>query len=362
MTDEPEVASENIASAVVKALTKEISDFQAVDFAEKVDDFIDTGSYALNWGICGRPLTGGWPGGRVSEVHGDPSTGKSILLYKAIARATYLGGWGVLDDTESSYMKEYGAHLGIDNSRLTPLESSSAEEHFEAMISARKKLRALLGPDRWIVMGLDSLANLSTRNEIAKGFDKVDHGMRAQLIKKGLRLFRESGLKTDPKCVYLVANHVIANIGDMFNPTTTPGGGGVPFNAAVRVELQPRQRTKVGDRIVGVASRFVITKNKVFPPYRFGKIHIRYDQGIVPNHDFYECAKAEGVAHECEARGWYRMDGVDKKFQQATFYEELVPTALKLVEERSYNNAYNSKEEAVIEGEEGEDSSKGGGE
>jgi RecA/RadA recombinase len=102
----------------------------------------------------------------VIEVFGDPSTGKSILIYKLMAYATTNGGYAVLDDVEDCYMEAWGSKLGVDNTKVIPLDSDTIETHTERVIELRKQLRKKIGSDAPIVIALDCLAALSTRHEL----------------------------------------------------------------------------------------------------------------------------------------------------------------------------------------------------
>ncbi len=302
--------------------------------------YVDTGSYALNWAISGLPLSGGYPGGRVVELFGDPSTGKSLLIYYALGWVTQHGGYGILDDTESCYMDVYGASLGIDNSRLIYLNSTTIEEHFTAIRRLRAEIRKKLGPEPPILMALDSLAQLSSEHEMETEFTKSDM-TKAKQIKKGMRLLRPEMVE-DEHTLYIVANHTIANIGDTYHPTTTPGGGGVKFQSSTRVELQLRGKLKekVGgkDRTVGVDSQAKVVKNKIIAPFRECRLQIRFDRGVDKEYDIFESAKAAGVLEMVSQNGWYNFVGAvkgERGFQQKTFYESRLQEALELMEAKS---------------------------
>ena len=294
---------------------------------------VDSGCYALNWIMTGYPLTGGYPGGRVIELFGEASTGKSLLIYHALGNAIRAGGYGILDDTEACYDPEFGERMGIDNSRLILLESITVEDHFEATRRILETLRKKIGLTKPILIALDSLATLTTIHEQKVKFEKPSM-TRAKTVKLAMRLLRPV-LSKDTRTVYLIANHVIANIGNVYNPKTTPGGGGVKFQSSVRVDLEFRGMLKDGDLVIGEKVRAKAIKSKMTTPFKECLLEIYTEgdiSGVVRESGLFEAAKMSGVVQTSESKGWHKMVGGKKKFQSATFYEEFVEKALEKME------------------------------
>ncbi len=326
-----------VVSAVVESVKKKITDFDTGVTGAPVIYF-DTGSFALNWCISGLAINGGMPGGRVVEIFGDPSTGKSLIIYKMMAAVCRAGGFIILDDTESCYMEPYAAKLGVDNKRVIPMDSDTVEEHFKRVLVVLADLRSKVGPDVPILIALDSLAMLRTQHEAETEIEKRDLS-KASVVRKGMRQLRVA-MRQDVNTCYVVANHVIANIGDRYRPRTTPGGKAVPFQCSVRVELilsnkVIEEKTK---RVLGVETIAKVVKNKIIEPFRQCRVRVMYRTGIVPNYHLYETAQAAGVVKQArtrdddgklkDAKGWYTMDGVKTKFQAKTFYDKYVDRAL----------------------------------
>ena len=186
-----------------------------------VTGWLDSGNYALNWAISGRLLRG-YPLGHCVEAFGDPGTGKSFLLARALGMAQQQGGVAMLDDTEGAYNLEWIGTLGVDADRLAYKRSRTVKDHLEvatAFVKAYKSL-GLTVPG---VLAADSLAQLSTEHELATRLDKKDMSKAAEL-KAFFRIM--AGDLADLPVVYIAANHTIANIGNFFQSRTTPGGGG----------------------------------------------------------------------------------------------------------------------------------------
>lgn len=257
----------------------------------KVIGYLDTGNYALNWSISNRFL-GGWPLGHVTEIYGDPSTGKSYLVARAIAQALQRGGVALLDDTEGAFNAVWAStKLGVATDRLAYRKSDTVAEHMDtvkAYVAALKDVlkgwkkeygmehKEALGPS---VLALDSLALLSTEHEQKVGLEKVSL-TRAKEVRTMLRIMGSQ--ISELPVAYLIANHTIANIGDPFHPKDTPGGGGVKFQASIRLELQRVSKVKVETQIVGVKVKCKVEKNRFAVPWRTTEMVIPFFEAISP--------------------------------------------------------------------------------
>ena len=254
--------------------------FSNADVA-RTTQWLDTGNYALNWAISGRFLHG-WPFGRVAEIYGDPSTGKSFLILNAIAQVMKKGGFALLDDTEGAYFPDWGeGKFGISNSKLGYAVSHTVADH-QRLVKRFIELQGKLAEPLPAVIGLDSIALLSTTQELNRAYEARDM-TKAQEVRI---LFRTIGkpLQELPT-VYLATNHVIANIGDFVNPRSTPGGGGIKFQASVRLDLY--QPTKVRDPNtkdpIGTIVNAYVDKSRVSYPWRRVRIAIPFFQPLSPS-------------------------------------------------------------------------------
>ena len=274
-------------------LAKVVKDFEGVSTGvnTKMDLWVDTGSLALNKAISGS-YQKGLPFGRVVDVFGDPSTGKSLLIYHILANVQKMGGVAILDDSEDAYIKEFGEAIGINNDELILLSSLTVEEHFEKVFlgwknSKGKKKQSLVDlivenePECPIVVALDSVALLSTRHEQEVKFEKPDM-IKAKQIRAGMRMVT-SHLQSH-NILHLISNHLIAKIGILFGkPKTTPGGSGIPFQASVRIELSLGKKIKDKDneeKKIGIKANVYIAKNKISAPFKETTIDIYFDRGV----------------------------------------------------------------------------------
>lgn len=332
----------SVIGSVVDAVKKKIKDFDT-SITGAPTMYFNTGSFALNWCISGLPLTGGMPGGRVVEIFGEPSTGKSLILYKMMADVCSGDGYVILDDTESCFQPPYARSLGVDTDRVIPMDSDTVEEHFDRVIAVLAELRSKIGPDRPVMIALDSLAMLRTVHEAETEITKRDLS-KAAVVRKGMRRLRVA-MRKEPNTLYVVANHTIANIGDMWNPRTTPGGKSVPFQCSVRLELSSSRKVKEEgtNKIVGEEKIARVVKNKITYPFRECRLRVMFGKGLVPSFHLYETAQAAGVVVPTESKGYYTMEGAGKKFQAKTFYQEFAGQALELMDKQGQEESSRSE-------------------
>jgi recombination protein RecA len=299
--------------------------------------FLDSGNYALNWAMSGRLLRG-YPLGHTVEIFGDPSTGKSLLVARAMAMAQRTGGVALLDDTEGSYNLDWIGALGVDPSKLAYRRSRTVKEHFETARGFVAAMRAMKhqGPG---VLACDSLSLLSTEHELEVGLDKRDMSKAGELR----AFFRLMGAEfVDLPVVHISASHVIANIGNMFQKRTTSGGGGPKYQASIRLDLRTVSKIKnAAKEPIGVLAHVVVDKNRVVAPWKEVRIGIPFVQPISPASGLIPLLVAWGVV---EARGQFlyyrgtkagRAPGGNKDdtFKQDEQAEALLDRVPELLEE-----------------------------
>lgn len=262
------------------ALEKEGLTVYSARDAAAVIGWLDTGNYALNWAISGR-FGRGYPLGHTVEIFGDPSTGKSYLVARAIAMVQAAKGVALLDDVEGAYNVEWIESLGVDADRLAYAHSRTVRDHLQlagSFFSAYADLNdkgKIKGPG---LLAVDSLATLSTEHELDTRLEKRDMSKAPEL--KAFFRIMVGDLYTLP-VVHISTNHIIANIGNIWNPRTTPGGGGSKFQASVRIDLRgvSKIKTDTGE-IVGVLCRAIIDKNRIAPPWKEVRLAIPFHQPI----------------------------------------------------------------------------------
>jgi recombination protein RecA len=330
---------------LIQSIVKDVEGAETTD-KRVVPMWLDTGNFALNYAISGD-YTKGLPFGRVVDVSGDPSAGKSLLIYHLIANVQKLGGIGILDDAEDAYIREFGALIGIDNEELIRLNSLTVDEHYNKVFRGYKDskgkaqdsiLKRILDqePDMPIVVALDSLALLSTKHEMDVGFDARDMS-KASDVRKGIRF--ASDVMTDTNILYVISNHVIAKIGVLYGKkTTTPGGTGVPFQASVRLECRLHGKIKdESDNKIGVKSTIEVTKNKVSSPFRQADIEIMFEKGMDRYSGLLDTLIARKIVSEGPKRGYCTWGGKEFRTNELEKFisenEELLCTAGKKVVE-----------------------------
>lgn len=278
--------------AIIEALKKQFGEDVVLKPQGFPIFFCDTGSWPLNWVISGRPLTGGFAGGRVTEMFGDPSTGKSVIVYKAGGLITSaFEGFFIIDDTENSYMDYYEDWFGIVPERRFHMKSWTIEEHFERVAVLYIKIREKYGFKMPILIALDSLGSLMSQAELDGDLNTSDAGRKAKMIHSAMRKLRIY-LQNDPLLVYIVLNHKTVKFNDFFHPQDSSGGKGVKFQSSTRIDLLERgavKHPKIESRIIGKNSAAKCVKSKLISPFRTCYIQIIWDdRGLIREHGVFD--------------------------------------------------------------------------
>ena len=285
-------------------------------------DAIPTGAISIDYALG----VGGVPRGRVVEIFGPESSGKTTLALQVIAEAQKLGGMAAFVDAEHALDAAYAQKLGVDIDNLLVSQPDNGEQALEIV-------EVLIRSNGVDVVVVDSVAALVPKAEIEGEMGEAQMGLQARLMSQALR--KLTGVVSKSKTCLIFINQLREKIGVMFgNPETTTGGRALKFYASVRMDIRRIASIKDGDVVVGGRTRVKVVKNKVAPPFREAEFDIMYGEGISKSGDLLDLAVDKRIVEKSGAWFAYGGERLGQGRENAKQFLKDNPEIFKAIEER----------------------------
>jgi len=297
---------------------------------------ISTGSISIDYALG----IGGLPRGRVTEIYGPESSGKTTLALQVIAEAQKTGGLAAFVDAEHALDAQYAQKLGVDLENLLVSQPDNGEQALEIV-------EVLIRSNSVDVVVVDSVAALVPKAEIEGEMGEAQMGLQARLMSQALR--KLTGVVSKSNTTLIFINQLREKIGVMFgNPETTTGGRALKFYASVRIDIRRIASIKDGDQVIGGRTRVKVVKNKVAPPFREAEFDVMYGEGISREGDLLDLSVEKRIVEKSGAWFAYGGERLGQGRENAKQFLRDNPDVRRAIDERVRKELGLSREVEVV--------------
>ena len=294
-------------------------------------DVVSSGSIALDQALG----VGGYPKGRIIEVFGPESSGKTTIALHAIAEVQKNGGRAAFIDAEHALDPVYAKKLGVDTDELLLSQPDTGEQALEIV-------EALVRSEAMSIIVIDSVAALVPQAEIEGEMGDSHVGLQARLMSQALRKLSGVINKTNTICIFI--NQLREKVGIMFgNPETTPGGRALKFYSTIRLDVRRSEQIKVNGDVVGNKTIIKVVKNKVAPPFKTAEVEIMYGEGISKAGEVIDIASNMGIIDKSGAWFSYKGEKIGQGKENVKLVFKENPELYKEIEDKVRNDLFGEK-------------------
>ncbi|HNW66512.1 MAG TPA: recombinase RecA [Aliarcobacter cryaerophilus] len=300
-------------------------------------DVVSSGSITLDQALG----VGGYPKGRIIEIFGPESSGKTTIALHAIAEVQKVGGKAAFIDAEHALDPVYAKKLGVDIDELLLSQPDTGEQALEIV-------EALVRSEAISIIVIDSVAALVPQAEIEGEMGDSHVGLQARLMSQALRKLSGAISKTNTICVFI--NQLREKVGIMFgNPETTPGGRALKFYSSIRLDVRRGEQIKAGTDILGNKTVIKVVKNKVAPPFKTAEVEIIYGEGISRTGEVVDLASNVGIIDKSGAWFSYKGEKIGQGKENVKILFKNNPKLYKEIEEKVRADLFNTAESKAKE-------------